>query len=279
MKKIILILIGIITIMGFTNAQTEDLSHNLFRGTRIINGHSVQTLNPGELEMFIGHRFGRLNGGFSELYGLDQANIRIGFDYGIFDNLLIGGGRSSLGKEFDGFVKLRLLQQGDTWPITLTALSTVAYNSLKDSDPDNPIATQSRFAYVHQLLIGRKLNDRVTLQIMPTIAHYNLVESNAEGNDKITIGAGGKYQVSKNFSLTAEYYYTLSKYLPTNKQNALSIGCEINTGSHVFQLHLTNASGMIEKQFIGETNGSWGNGDIHIGFNMIRTFRLKGRRY
>ena len=278
MKIIYLIAFGIL-IQCPLLAQQEGAVHQIFEGTRIINGHSVETLNSGELDMIIGHRFGRLNSGFNELFGLDQANIRIGFDYGIFDNLMIGGGRSSLGKEFDLFIKMRLLQQSKNWPLTITALSTAAYNSLPDSDPERPLATQDRLAYVHQLLIARKVSDHLSIQLMPTITHFNLVETNAEGNDKLALGAAAKYQITKSFALTSEYYYVLPNYLPANKQNAFSIGCDIDTGSHVFQIQLTNASGMIEKQFLGETTGAWGNGDIHIGFNMIRTFKLKGRRY
>lgn len=261
------------------SGQPSYLSHQTFRGTRVVNGHSVETLLGGEMEMIIAHRFGRVNDGFYELFGLDQASIRIGLDYGITDNLMIGGGRSSLGKEFDAFAKYHLMRQGDRWPISITAFSSGAYNTLKNNDPDKPLATQNRLAFVHQVLIARKFSDRLTLQVMPTLAHYNLVETIAEGNDKLALGAAGKFQLSKNLALTAEYYYMPDQYLPEGKFNPISLGIDINTGSHVFQLHFTNASGMIEKQFIGETTGDWMNGDIHFGFNMVRTFKLKGRRY
>jgi hypothetical protein len=261
------------------SAQPSYLSHQNFRGTRVVNGHSVETLIGGEMEMIIGHRFGRINDGFYELFGLDQANIRLGLDYGITDNLMIGAGRSSQGKEFDAFAKMRFIKQGDRWPMSISAFSAISYNSLKNTDPDRPIATQNRLAFVHQVFIARRFTDRLTLQIMPSLAHYNLVETIAEGNDKLTVGAAGKFQLSKNLALTAEYYFMPDKYLPAGKQNPLSFGLDINTGSHVFQLHFTNASGMIEKQFLGETTGDWRNGDIHFGFNMVRTFKLKGRRY
>lgn len=283
-KSIYLLLLSMIfclTLSGQTNA--DKYAHGIFRGTRIVNGHSVETLKEGEMEMIIGHRFGRLNGGAYELFGLDQADIRLGLDYGIRSWLNVGVGRSSLGKEYDAFLKLRLLRQAAKgqagMPFSMTAFSSIAYNSLRASDPERPIALQNRLAYTHQLYFARKVSERFSIQVMPTFAHYNLVDSIAEVSDKLALGLSGKYQINKNLALTAEYYYVLDGHLPSQKTRPLSIGFDINTGSHVFQLHFTNSSGMIEKQFIGETTGDWAKGDIHFGFNMVRTFKLKGRRY
>lgn len=265
---------------AYAQVTSQQYVSDMFRGTRIVNGHSVETLQEGEMEMIIGHRFGRLNGGFYELFGLDQANTRLGLDYGIKNWLTIGGGRSSFGKEFDGFVKIRLLQQGldGGSPVSVTAFSSIAYNSLRDN-PERPLAVQNRFVYVYQLYVARKVNDFLSVQVMPTLAHYNLVETAAESNDKLVLGLAGKYQLSKNLALTTEYYLAMPGQLVTGRKNSLSVGFDINTGSHVFQLHFTNSAGMIEKQYIGETTGDWLNGDIHFGFNMVRTFKLKGRRY
>lgn len=276
---------ALLIFLGWQNAQAQDKTYvyGMFRGSRIVNGHSVETLRSGEMEMIIGHRFGRLNGGAYELFGLDQANIRLGLDYGLRDWLTIGGGRSSLGKEFDGFLKVRLLRQAEQGysgiPVSVTALSTASYQSLRNSDPERPLAIQNRLAFVHQILVARKINESLSVQLMPTLAHYNLVDAVGDANDKLAIGVGGKFQLAKNLALTAEYYYLLPGMLPATKKDPISIGIDLNTGSHVFQLHFTNASGMIEKQFIGETTGSWSKGDIHFGFNMVRTFKLKGRRY
>lgn len=267
----------------FSQKSYDHFVHETFRGTRIVNGHSVETLADGEMEFIIGHRFGRINGGFYELFGLDQANIRLGLDYGVQDWLNIGLGRSSLGKEFDGFVKLRLLRQAAPGksgvPFSLTGLSTVAYQTLRASDPARPLAWQNRLAFTHQFLIASKIGDRLALQVMPTLVHYNLVETASEPNDKYSVGVAGKYQLTKNLSLTAEYYYNLPNQRAAGTRDPISIGLDLNTGSHVFQLHFTNAAGMIEKQFIGETTGDVSLGDIHFGFNMVRTFKLKGRRY
>ena len=261
-------------------AQSDDFTSATFRGTRVINGHSVEMLKSGEMEMIINHRFGRLNDGFTELFGLDQANIRIGLDYGVKDWLSVGLGRSSLGKEFDGFLKLRLLRQRENgMPISITGFASTAYNSAPVVDENKPLVAQNRFAFTYQLYLARKFSDRFSLQLMPSFVHYNLVATSDLSNDLGSLGAAFRYKVSKNVAITGEYFHHLVGTLPANRANPLSIGVDINTGSHVFQLHLTNSSAMIEKQFIGETTGSWMNGDIHLGFNMVRTFKVRGRRY
>lgn len=285
MRQIISFVFLLSLFLTSTYAQKglDEYELRTFRGTRIINGHSVQPLFEGEMEFVIGHRFGRINGGLYELFGLDQSNIRLGLDYGIQNWLTVGLGRSSLNKELDGLVKVLLLRQKKLGtrgtPISLMYLSSIALNTLKATDPGRPVLLQNRLAYSHQLLIARKFNDRLSIQISPTLLHFNLVETAAEPNDKVALGLGGKYQISKNWSLTCEYVYVLPGNLAENRTTPLSIGVDLNTGSHVFQLHFTNAAGMIDKQFIAETTGNWLLGDIHFGFNMVRTFKLKGRRY
>ncbi|MBC6995379.1 DUF5777 family beta-barrel protein [Neolewinella lacunae] len=265
------------------SAQADKFTTATFRGTRVINGHSVELLRQGEMEMIVNHRFGRFNEGFNELFGLDQANIRIGLDYGIRNALTVGAGRSSLGKEFDAFLKLRLLRQrlpGQGFvPFSLTFFASTAYNSSPVTDPTRPLVWQNRLAFTYQLYAARKFSDRLSVQLMPSVVHYNLVEARNQANDLIALGAAFRYQVSKNLALTGEYYQHLAGEVLVGATNPLSVGVDINTGSHVFQLHLTNSTAMIEKQFIGETNGNWLDGDIHLGFNMVRTFKLKGRRY
>jgi hypothetical protein len=277
-----LVLLLLLSSSGLSG-QAEKYTTATFRGTRVINGHSVEMLRQGEMEMIINHRFGRFNEGFNELFGLDQANIRIGLDYGIRDWLSVGAGRSSLGKEFDGFLKMRLLRQRlagqGLMPFSLTFFSSTAYNSSLVTDQSRPLAWQNRLAFTSQFYLARKFSDRFSAQLMPSYVHYNLVTTNNQSNDLVAIGAAFRYKVSKNFAITGEYFQNISGEVLAGATNPLSIGVDINTGSHVFQLHLTNSTAMIEKQFIGETNGSWLNGDIHLGFNMVRTFKVKGRRY
>ena len=282
-NKFLLLLCCLICTTISAQKEFTKYTHETFRGTRVVNGHSVETLHEGEMEMIIGHRFGRINGGAYELFGLDQASIRIGFDYGFRDWLTIGAGRSSMKKEFDGFLKFRLLRQSakgqGEMPVSISGFSSLAYTTLKASDPQQPLSFQNRLVFTYQIFIARKIGDRFSIQLMPTWLHFNLVDTKEEPNDKIVLGAAAKFQLTKNVAFTSEYYYGFPNQFLSDKENSFSIGFDLNTGSHVFQLHFTNSAGMIEKQFIGETTGVWGNGDVQFGFNMVRTFKLKGRRY
>jgi Membrane bound beta barrel domain (DUF5777) len=249
-----------------------------FKGIKVINGHSVETVGKKNLVYGIQHRFGRINGGAYQFFGLDQATMRMYFEYGLTDNLMVGIGRSTNEKTYDGFLKYKMVKQGigaGTWPVTITALGATSYRSLKL--PLEVMSGVQRTTYVGQLLIARKFSENFSLQISPTLVHRNLTNTNAEENNVFAVGFSGRYKLSRRFSLTGEYYYTLPDQIDVNYQNALSFGVDIETGGHVFQLHFTNSLGMIERQFITETTGTWGKGDVHFGFNLARTFTL-GRR-
>jgi hypothetical protein len=257
--------------------ETTEYAAASFKTNRIINLHSIENTAYGVLDVKISHRFGFLNTGVYELFGLDQATIRLGLDYGISDRVTIGVGRSSYEKTFDGFLKYKLLRQSTglkKMPVTVGVLGTAAIHTLKWTDPDRENLFSSRLAYVGQLLIGRKFSEKFSLQLSPTIVHRNLVATAAEKNDVIAIGVGGRYKIHKRFSLNAEYIYVLPDQLLPGQKNSLSIGFDIETGGHVFQLHFTNSTSMIEKGFVTETVGDWGEGGIHFGFNLSRVFTI-----
>jgi len=251
-----------------------------FKSTRIMNGHSVEKMPPGQLDFRISHRFGTINSGAYNFYGLDQSNVHFGLEYGIFKWLMIGVGRGTYEKTFDGFTKFTILRQSSgakTMPVSLSAFSSVAYNSLKWQDPTRTNYTSSRFSYVAQILVARKINSSFSVQLTPSYVHRNLVATELDPNDLFSLGAGGRMKLTKRISLNAEYYYLANpkQYMSTTVHNPLSIGFDIETGGHVFQLFFTNSLAMIEKGFIGETTGQWSHGDIHFGFNISRVFTLK----
>lgn len=259
--------------------QTEDVIAT-FKSTRIISGHSIERMKEGQLDFRISHRFGRLNTGGYNLWGLDQANIHFGLDYGINDWLMVGVGRGTYEKTYDGSVKVSVLRQKTgkkNIPVSLSLLSTVAYNSLKwDQSGDLPVS--DRFSYTHQILVARKFNERLSLEINPTYVHRNLVDTELDPNDTWSLGAGGRFKLTKRTSFNIEYYFIippLNDYRSTKTYDPLSIGFDIETGGHVFQLYMTNSLAMIEKGFITETTGNWLDGDIHLGFNISRVFALK----
>lgn len=245
-----------------------------FKGTRLINGHSIETRKKGVLDFIISHRFGTLNGGSYELWGLDQADIRLGLEYAVTDQLYIGLGRSSFEKTYDGFVKYRILRQedgGGGMPISLTLFNSLAIKTLRNRTVD-PSFVQ-KLASTHQLLIARKMSPKVSLQVMPTLVHKNLILEEETNNDAFAIGMGGRVKISQRVALVVEYYYQLQKIVDSTF-NPIAIGFDIETGGHVFQLQFTNARAMVPKGFITETTEDFFDGGVHFGFNISRTFQV-----
>jgi hypothetical protein len=252
-----------------------------FKTTRLINGHTVENVGKGVLDVKISHRFGTLNKGGYELFGLDNATMRMGLDYGITNNLMVGIGRSTFQKTYDAFLKLRLLRQSTgrvNMPITLSYVPTIALKTLRRSDPTQKNPFSSRLFYSHQLIIGRKFSAGTSLQLMPTYIHRNLADRTTDPNDILAIGIGGRQKLTKRVSINLEYYYQLPGHKQDTSTNSLSIGFDIETGGHVFQLHFTNSMGMSERTFIGETTGKWDKGDILFGFNISRVFNIGKKR-
>lgn len=254
------------------------LTQATFKTTRIIHGHSIENTAPGILDLKISHRFGQINGGLYEFFGLDNASMRWGFDYGVSPKLTVGFGRSTYQKQYDVFLKYKLLRQSTgkiNMPVSLSFMSTAMVQTLKKVDPTSPNDFSSRLYYAYQLLLSRKFSENTSLQLMPAMVHYNLVPKVTDPNDIIALGIGGRQKISKRVSINFEYYYQLPDYKFQETTNSLSIGFDIETGGHVFQLHFTNSPGMTERIFISETYGRWDKGDILFGFNVSRVFSFK----
>ena len=283
MKKLLLVLL----IFSSLNATSQDdllamideeseeitLVEATFKGTRLINGHSIETRKKGVLDFIISHRFGTLNSGSYELWGLDNATIRLGLEYAVTDRLYVGVGRSSFEKTYDGFVKYRILRQtaGSGTPVSITWFSSGSIKTLRNQ-PGDPSFVE-KLASTHQLLIARKMSPGISLQLMPTLVHKNLILEEEENNDAIAIGVGGRIKLSQRVALVAEYYYQFQKVSDATF-NPIAIGFDIETGGHVFQLQFTNATAMVPKGFISETTNDFFDGGVHFGFNISRTFQV-----
>jgi hypothetical protein len=264
------------------NAVPEiKLTTATFKSTRIMNGHSIERMPPGQLDFRISHRFGQINSGAYNFFGLDQANIHLSLEYGIFKWMMAGIGRGTYEKTFDGFTKFSILRQSSgarEMPVSLSLFSSVALTSLKWTDPARTNYFSSRLSYTAQVLIARKFNQVFSFQLTPGIVHRNLVATEFDPNDLYALGAGGRLKLTKRISFNAEYYYLVNankKYMSLPVYSPLSLGFDVETGGHVFQIIFTNSLAMIEKGFIGETTGQWKHGDIHIGFNISRVFTLQ----
>jgi len=270
----------LMNLLNENNPKEINFTTATFKSTRILNGHSIERMPAGQLDVRISHRFGRINTGAYEFFGLDQANMHLSLEYGIFNWLMVGVGRGNYEKTFDGFTKFSILRQSSgakSMPVSLSVLTSVAMNSLKWPDQTRTNYFSSRLSYVGQVLIARKFNQAFSFQLTPSYVHRNLVSTELDPNDLYALGAGGRLKLTKRISLNAEYYYLANpkSYMSQQIYNPLSVGIDIETGGHVFQFIFTNSVAMIEKGFIGETTGSWAKGDIHFGFNISRVFTLK----
>ncbi|MEP7163274.1 MAG: DUF5777 family beta-barrel protein [Ferruginibacter sp.] len=271
-----------------------------FKSTRVINGHSVESLGKGVLDVRILHRFTPLKSGIYNYFGLDGATMRMGFDYGITNNIMVGVGHSTNQKTYDGFIKIKLLRQSTgvvNMPFTVSFLSTMAVRTelanWEHSNPDTPRRIHTSFgdktSFVEQLIIGRKFSNRFSLQVMPTyIFHHNRIDSinryttnrdslqyGQKRKNTVALGIAGRIKLTKRLSVTAEYYYQVPGTRPVDQvHNSLSIGIDIETGGHIFQMHFTNSTGMTEKSFITDTNDVFGSRYLRFGFNISRVFNI-----
>jgi hypothetical protein len=202
--------------------------------------------------------------------------MRIGLDYGIIPRLTVGVGRSTFEKQYDAFLKFKILQQqtGEkSIPVGISYVGSSILKTIKNASTSYSPYITDRLSFAHQLLIASKLNDYLSIQLSPTLVHYNLVDSTQIPNDFKSLGISSRIRVSKRVNITSEYYIRFDKLAGYN--NPLSIGVDIETGGHVFQLHVSNSKGMTERTFINETTGSWMDGDLCFGFNIVRAFSIK----
>ena len=289
MKRILLsICLSISTLSAFSQDDllnmipenhTPEPVTGTFKANRIINGQSIETVAAHHLDYRVSHRFGTINSGSYQLFGLDQGYIYMGFDYGITDNLMIGLGRSSEQKMINLYAKMKVLRQkteGGT-PFSITLMGE-AYADMLRYPVEDGRTNLSKYSYMAQALIARKMNERLSLQLSPTYLYRNRNNENGESNGIFSVGIAGRYKLNKRTAFVGEYFYVLPNQLNAKYKDALSFGFDFETGGHVFSLHFTNSTGMISKQFIAETTDTWADGGIHFGFNLGRSFGL-GKKY
>lgn len=278
-----------------TNAQNEDLlklvedkaersyTQATFKTTRLINFHTTEVLGRRALDFRISHRFGDANTGAYNAWGLDGgANIRLALEYSPDGRFMFGIGRTSSKKIADGFLKYKLLRQTNDnhMPLTLTLFTSVyhTFERANFSTGLNKYQTISdRLSYCHQILAGRKFNQRFSLQLMAAMVHYNLVDKVTDGNNCYVAGFVARYKLTTRQALTIEYGHCLNQYSNTAYYDSFGIGYDLETGGHVFQIHLTNSFGLTENQYFMYTTSSWQNWGIRLGFNISRVFGIPER--
>lgn len=259
---------------------TSEKVTGAFKSTRVINAHSIEMLSKGNLDFRIMHRFGFVSDGIKKFFGLDDASMRMSFDYGVTNNFTVGIGRSTFRKELDAFAKTRLLQQtrgANNIPVSIVVAAGMTVWTEPVFTPQKP-SFSDRSAYYFQLLAGRKFSSAFSFQISPIIVHSNKPLSSEDEATIFALGGGGRIKLSKRMALTFDYHH------PFGHQNVsftdpFSVGVDIETGGHVFQLQFSNATGMNERAYITQTTGQFFKGDIRFGFNLSRMFQLGSKNW
>jgi opacity protein-like surface antigen len=268
----------LLSMMEKNETPTIDYTMATFKSTHIVIGQSIETAPAGNLNFLITHHFGALNTGYEQLFGLKQVNLRLALEYGVTKWLGIAVGLNSDRNAWDGSAKVKLFRQckgAKQFPFTIDLYGNSAIYTTKWVDTSITNYFSSRLTYAMQLMIARKFGNNVSIQITPSYVHKNLVPTSADKNDIFTLGAGGRVKISQRVSINAEYHYLFSgQVVSTKAYSSFSIGVDIETGGHVFQVFLTNSSGVYEQTMLTETRGKWSNGDIFLGFNISRMFTI-----
>lgn len=283
MNKYLFIVFLIISFVGYSQ---DDLLNELeidvkidssvtsaFKGLKIVNLESTKLAAKRDFYFVIAHRFGSVKGGLKELFGFDQSTIRFSFIFGVNDWLNLGVSRSSFNKTYDFTTKYRLLrQEKNGFPFTVVGFNSVAINSGIDSDNFSSFEFKHRLTYLSELLISRKFNENISFQLTPIIFHENYVRNVQQENTQFALGGGGRYKISKYVTFNVDYAYHFNRASNSSFNNPLSIGFDIETGGHIFQVHFTNAQPMYDAGFLTNAAGDWSKSDFFFGFNLSRVF-------
>jgi hypothetical protein len=249
--------------------------YTTFKSPRIIMAHSAEMLPEGVLDFRILHRFGVVSNGLKDMFGLDNASMRMSFDYGVTKHTTVGLGRSTFNKELDFFVKQRFLQQKQgekAVPLTLAAVLGYTINTVPTSVS---IPFKNRTALYAQLILARKFNEHFALQLTPTFLNRNILYAPKDEKTVIALGVGSRVKLTNRVHLLVDAFPTFSGVDENFFTTPLSVGFDIETGGHVFQLHFSNSTGMNENAFLTTTSNKWGKADVSFGFNLSRVFTIK----
>ena len=244
-----------------------------FKGLKVVNFESTKLVADKDFTFIVSHRFGSIKNGIDTFFGLDEAVTRLNFVYGISEGINIGVSRSSFLKIFDISTKYRLLRQvKNGFPFTIVGYNSILINTALEKDDLPLLEFKHRLGYTVQFLISRKVNTNFSVELAPTFFHDNYVVINEQSNSQFALGLGGRYKLTNRWSFNADYGWHLNRASNSPFKNPLSIGFDLETGGHVFQMHFSNAQAMNTNGFLGQGTGDWSDGNIYFGFNLSRTF-------
>ena len=264
----------------FEESTQSEVVYATFKGTQLINAATNETPGEGVLQFVMAHRFGSFNDDYLyNFFGLDNAQVRMQLDYGVTDRLNIGIGRSSFLKVADGFVKYQLLQQQKgtkTVPVSITLHSSTNYRNARYTDGiDHDMS--DRLSYMHQAIIARKWNRKLSTLVSPSVVHFNLVPTAQDPNTTAHITLGARYKISNRMALTGESTLLSNREFSSGERytTPFALGVDIETGGHVFQLHISNTRAMNGPYWMARNPYSASNGGLFLGFNISRVFTVK----
>lgn len=279
MKKILLLLLLLPLaavsqedlLAGIDSVSTNEKVEAAFKGIKIVNLESTKLASKGDLYFVVAHRFGSVKDGFEGFYGLDNAVTQLKFLYGLTNWLTISGARSEQAYDFSAKYRLQP-QMKDGFPVSVVMFNSLALNNTLKESQYPKMEFEDRVIYVTQLLVSRKFSDKLSLELAPTYFHENFTIDDNQDNSQFAIGMGGRYKFAKRWSVNVDYAAHLNRAGGSIYKDPLSIGVDLETGGHVFQMHFTNSQGIHEAGFLGNTTGDWTKGDIFFGFNLLRVF-------
>ena len=282
MRKLLLLFL-LITTFGYSQQDLLDEIDNdtiinnyataAFKGLKVVNFESTKLTAKKELTFVVAHRFGSIENGFDSFFGLDDAVTKLNFIYGITDAINIGISRSSFQKTYESSLKYRLIQQQENiFPFTIVGFNAILINDALEKSNLPKLEFKHRLSYLAQILISRKFSENLSFEVAPTFFHDNYVFYKEQSNSQYALGFGGRYKLGKRWSLNADYGWHLNRADGSPFKNPLSIGVDLETGGHVFQMHFTNAQPMNTNGFLGQSTGNWSDGNIYFGFNLSRVF-------
>ena len=283
MKKFLTTLFLLFTVLLFsqddllseidTATETPLFASAVFKGLKVINFESTKLVAKGGFNFIVSHRFGTVKNGFQNLFGLDEAVTHLNFVCGLSDHINISASRSSNQKIYEVATKFRLVnQQAGKIPFTVVGYTSVLANTSLDTDNLPKLEFKHRLSYVAQLLVSRKMNNNLSLILSPTFFHDNYLTDDFQENSQYGVGFGGRYKLGKRWSLNTEYGVHLNRSENSLYKNPFSIGVDLETGGHVFQLLFTNSQSMNTNGVFGTSTGEWGESDVYFGFNLARSF-------
>jgi hypothetical protein len=243
-----------------------------FKAMKMVNNQSTKLAGKGDLYLYVGHRFGAIKGGIGSLFGLDYANTKIEMLYGLLNEVQVGFSRESFKKTYNIHVKYAIKKQTSTFPVSIVGYNSINLDTSLDENIYPNLNFNERYIYISQLLISRRFNDNFSLQLSPSVVKHNFLTTQSKTDYNYILNTGSRLKISKRSSFNIDYSHHLNRLSSSAEKNVLSLGIDMETGGHVFQLLFSNTQASDEAGVLTMAEGDWLKGDVFFGFNILRVF-------